>query len=222
MTPKQRWALGAGVAAIGVAALLLVPGQLARTADHLDPPLRTDGRPGFDPTPDTPADIADLYAFNDANNAYFAVTFAGPQPAGTPGFYDRDVLYTLNISTSAPATSPEHQIQWRFGPARIGSGSGIRVENLPGVTGPLEGRVETVLSAPNGIQVYAGVRDDPFFFDLEGFRQTLATGTLSFNNQRNFFRGQNDTVFVISIPRSVLNTNAVDVWTTTARFGGQL
>jgi hypothetical protein len=220
MQPRTRLALAAGTGVVALAAIAMVPGQLARSADHLDPPARTD--PAFDPTPDTPADIADVYAFNDAQNAYFAVTFAGPQNPGVPAFYDRDVLYTLNISTTAPATSPDVTIRWRFGQGINGTGSGISVENLPGVSRPLTGPVETILTAPNGVRVYAGLRDDPFFFDLQGFRETRAMNTLRFSPTRNFFAGKNDTVVVIQIPQSLLNTRRVDVWSTTARFGGQL
>ncbi|WP_195908568.1 DUF4331 family protein [Novosphingobium sp. Gsoil 351] len=221
MQLKRRLALGAAVVAVAGAAMVLVPGQLAWSADHLDPPARTD--PAVDTTPDTPADIADLYAFSDATNAYFAISFAGPQVAGVPAFYDRDVLYNLNISTSAPATSADVGIRFRFGPATNGTGSGISVENVPGVNGAIVGPVEQILSK-DGVRVYAGLRDDPFFFDLQGFKATRASGTLMFDKTRNFFANKNDTVFVIEIPKSRLggNTNSIDVWTTTSRFGGQL
>ena len=220
MHSKTKLALAAAATTGALAALLLVPGQLALTADHLDPPARTDI--AVDPTPDVPADIADVFAWSDATNAYFAVTFAGPTPS-TTGAYDRDVLYTLNISTSQPATSSDVTVRWRFGPATNGTGSGISVENLPGVAGALVGPVESILSK-DGVRVYAGVRDDPFFFDLIGFRETRAMGTIRFQNTRNFFRGQNDTVVVFEIPKTRLggNTNSIDVWATTARFGGQL
>jgi hypothetical protein len=220
MPVTKKLAIAATAAAGGLAALLLVPGQWVLSADHLDPPARTD--PSVDPTPDIPADIADIYTWYDANNLYLAMTFAGPAAPGQPAYYDRDVLYTMNISTAPPASSAEIPIRWRFGPATNGTGFGIRVENLPGVTGGvIQGPVEQVLSQ-DGVQVYAGLRDDPFFFDLQGFRTTLATGTLSFDRTRNFFFGKNDTAVVISIPRSRFTTNKIDVWGTTARFGGQL
>ncbi|HUQ13972.1 MAG TPA: DUF4331 family protein [Novosphingobium sp.] len=200
------------------AALLIVPGQLALSADHLDPPTRTD--PAFDTTPDTPADIADVYAWHDATNAYYAVTFAGPT-ASTAGVYDRDVLYTLNFSTTPPASSADISVRFRFGAATNGTGTGIEVTNLPGVNGALVGPVESILSK-DGVRVYAGVRDDPFFFDLQGFRTTRSTGTLAFDKTRNFFRNLNDTVVVFEIPRSRLGAGPIDVWSTTARFGGNL
>lgn len=221
MLSKRKLAAGTGILMIAAAAMVLVPGQLAFSADHLDPPARTD--PAVDTTPDTPADIADLYAFSDATNAYFAVSFAGPQVAGVPAFYDRDVLYTLNVSTSAPATSADVSMRFRFGPATNGTGSGVSVENVPGVNGAIVGPVEQILSK-DGVRVYTGLRDDPFFFDLQGFKATRATGTLMFDKTRNFFANKNDTIFIIEIPKSRLggNANSIDAWTTTARFGGQL
>lgn len=224
MQSKRKLAFGAAVVAVAGAALVLVPGQLAWSADHLDPPARTD--PAVDTTPDTPADIADIYAFSDSTsspNAYFAISFAGPQVAGVPAFYDRDVLYTLNISTSQPATSADVSIRFRFGPATNGTGSGISVENVPGVNGPIVGPVEQILSK-DGVRVYAGLRDDPFFFDLQGFKDSRATGTLKFDKTRNFFANKNDTIVILEIPKARLGgaANSIDYWATTARFGGQL
>ena len=221
MGQPRRWIVGSGILMGSAAIALIVPGQLALSADHLDPPARTD--PAFDTTPDTPADIADVYAFSDATNAYFAVSFAGPQVAGVPAFYDRDVLYTINVSTSAPATSSDVTIRFRFGPATNGTGSGISVENLPGVGGAIVGPVEQILSK-DGVRVYAGLRDDPFFFDLQGFRETRSTGTLRFDKARNFFANKNDTIVIVEIPKTRLggNANSIDAWATTARLGGQL
>ena len=216
-----KWIVGSGILMGSAAVALLVPGQLALSADHLDPPARTD--PAFDTTPDTPADIADIYAFSDATNAYFAISFAGPQVAGVPAFYDRNVLYTLNVSTSAPATSSDVSIRFRFGAATNGTGSGVSVENVPGVGGAIVGPVEQILTK-DGVRVYTGLRDDPFFFDLQGFRETRSTGTLRFDKSRNFFANKNDTIVIVEIPKTRLggNANSIDAWATTARLGGQL
>ena len=221
MNHKHRWLLGGSAAVASLGALLLAASQGTFAADHLDPPARTD--PAVDPTPDIPADIADVYAWHDGTNAYFSVTFAGPQAAGTAGFYDRDVLYTLNISTAAPGTTPEVAIRWRFGPGTNGTGNGVRFENLPGLNNAtLTCRVEQTDCQAGGVRAYAGLRDDPFFFDLQGFNDTVATGTLMFNRARNFFAGKNDTAVVLQIPISSLGSGPIDVWSTTARFGGQL
>ena len=90
-------------------------------------------------------------------------------------------------------------------------------------SGAIVGPVETILSK-DGVRAYAGLRDDPFFFDLQGFRETRSTGTLRFDKTRNFFAGKNDTIMIIEIPKSRLggSANTVEASVTTARFGGQL
>ena len=214
MQPKTKLALAAAATTGALAALLVVPGQLALTADHFDSPPRTD--PLVSPRPDVAADIADVFAFYDATNVYIAVTFHNLN-----GTYDRDLLYGLNISTSPPASSSDVQIRWRFGPATNGTGNGISIENVPGVSGAIVGPVEAILSK-DGVRAYAGLRDDPFFFDLQGFRETRAMGTIRFSNQRNFFRNANDIAVVLEIPRSRLGAGPLDIHATTARFGGLL
>lgn len=220
MQRRFRTILMAGVGVAGLGALFLVPGQIALSADHLDPPMRTDIL--VDSTPDTAADIADIYAFQDANNLYLISTFGGPSATTLPAFYDRDVLHTLNISTSLPATSSDITIRFRFGPGANPGQTGISVENVPGVNGAIVGPVESILSK-DGVRVYAGLRDDPFFFDSQGLRESRTMGVLRFNNQRSFFGSKNITVVAIEIPRSRLNNaTALDIWNTTARFGGQI
>ena len=189
-----------------------------QAADHLDPPARTD--PAVDTTPDKAADIADLYVWHTAENLVIALTFAGPQSATLPATYDRDMLYTVNISNAGFPTDAEIQIRFRFG--QDGTASGIEVTGLPDGGGPLAGPVEQTLSR-NGMQVRAGLYDDPFFFDLEGFRNTRATGTLAFSKDRSFFTGQNLTAVVFQIPLSRVSAGGVlNLWATSARLGGQI
>lgn len=220
MQRRSKLTLAAATTAIALGAVLFVPGQLALSADHLDPPMRTDIL--VDSTPDTAADIADIYAFQDANNLYLISTFGGPSATTLPAFYDRDVLHTLNISTSLPATSSDITIRFRFGPGANPGETGISVENVPGVNGAIVGPVEQILTK-DGVRVYAGLRDDPFFFDSQGLRESRTMGVLRFNNMRSFFGSKNITVVALEIPRSRLNNaTALDIWNTTARFGGQI
>ena len=217
---KPIAAVAAGLTlAAGAAAFLPGVGLLA--ADHLDPPARTD--PSQDSTPDRAADIADLYAWHTDDKVNLILTFAGPQARTEPATYDRDVLYTINVSNAGDRTDAEIPIRIRFG---AGSGSndyGVQVSGIPGTTGPVTGSVERTLSM-DGVMVRAGLFDDPFFFDLQGFKDTAATGTLMFDANRDFFARQNLTAVVISIPRDRIENgdNPIDVWATTARFGGQL
>jgi hypothetical protein len=215
------WVFCAGVALLPLAFL---SGEApVPAADHLDPPARTD--PSSDSSPDIPADIADIYAFHDADSVAIMVTFGGPAATTLPARYDPDVLLAINISNRPPRTTPDEVITFQFGtPAGSPDGPyGVRVRGLPGVGGDLVGPVETDLEK-DGVKVRAGLFDDPFFFDLQGFRETVNTGTLSFRSDRNFFANQNITAVVVEIPRERLEVpgSPLDLWTTTSRLGGQL
>ena len=210
-----------GVAGLALAASagFLATDRGVFAADHLDPPARTD--PAADQNPDTAADIADVYAWHTATNLIVAVTFAGPQPATKPAIYDRDLLYTINISNNSVPFDPEIQIRWRFG--FNGQAVGVQFTGIPGTTGPIEGPVETDL-VQGPVTVRAGLFDDPFFFDLQGFRETRSTGKLSFRSDRNFFNGQNDTAVVVQMPRSAVENggNPIKIWATADRLGGNI
>jgi hypothetical protein len=218
MRVSLKW-IGLAGAALALPLVLLAADGVIRAADHLDPPTRTDGN--FDPTPDIPADIADVFVFHTPTSIVLALTFAGPQPSTVAPFYDRDVLYTINVSNAGTRTDSEIQIRFRFG--YDGQSPGVQFTGIPGINGALQGPVQTVLEQ-NGVKAIAGVFDDPFFFDLVGFRETVSTGTLAMRNTRDFFKGQNDTSVVIEIPRSLIlnGNNPLDVWAQTARFGGNL
>lgn len=220
---QHKKSIAAAVAGLTLAAggAAFLPGLGLFAADHLDPPSRTD--PSVDSTPDRAADIADLFAWHDDDNVNLVMTFAGPQATDQPATYDPDVLYTINVSNSPSRTTPDFPIYIRFGAGAGSNDYGVQVSGVPGTSGPIEGSVETTLNQ-DGVMVRAGLFDDPFFFDLQGFKDTASTGTLSFDPNRDFFAGQNLTAIVISIPRDRIEngTNPVDVWGTTARFGGQL
>ena len=209
------------IALVSLAAFtgLLFVGQRALdAADHFDSPPRTD--PLVDPTPDLAADIADVYAFYTDDAVVLALTFAGPVPSDRAPVFDRDVLYRINVSNDGDPTTTEFPIEFRFGPGT--GGFGLSVTNLPGgrtMLGPVETNIEL-----DGILVRAGNFDDPFVFDLQGFRETRSTGELSFDNQRDFFRGQNDTGIVIQLPRTMIQDGSLplDIWGETRRFGGQI
>jgi hypothetical protein len=202
--------------ALAVAVLGFAAHRATNAADHFDPPLRT----GTDTSTaglDVAADLADIYAFHDAANVYLAISFGGPSATNLPGFYDQDVLYTINVSNAGSRTDTEFAIEIRFG--RDGPHPGVQVRGLPGGV-VVEGPVERNLTAPNGIVVRAGLFDDPFFFDPQGLRETRATGNLAFNNQRNRFANLNSTFVILSIPRALLDRGQpLDVWSTSARIG---
>jgi hypothetical protein len=204
--------------ALAVAALAFAGHRATIAADHNEPATRTEV--GIDPTPDRAADLADVYAFHDANNLYVIITFGGPAATNLPAFYDPDVLYRINISNDGDRANTEIPIDIRFG--FDGTNPGVEVRGLPGVAA-IQGPVETTLSQ-GGYLVRAGLYDDPFFFDLQGLRETRSTGTIRFRNDRSAFANANITVVALAIPRArVQNGNrTLDIWSETGRIGGQL
>jgi len=210
-------ATAAATIALASVTTLAVQNDQLRAADHLDPPTRTDT--SMTMSADRAADIADLFAWHTDTSVIIALTFAGPQPTAQAATYDRDVLYTINIANGSDKTVPTIPIHVRFGPGSGANQWGVQVSGLPGVTGDIVGPVETNLSQ-NGVMVRAGLFDDPFFFDLLGFRTTLSSGTLSFDKNRDFFAGQNLTGIVIEIPKDRIQngSNPVGIWATTGRF----
>ncbi|MWV27563.1 DUF4331 family protein [Aurantiacibacter rhizosphaerae] len=221
MRRNAKLMAGAAGLVLAIGATQILPGLGLTAADHLDPPGRTD--PSVDSTPDRAADIADIFAWHTDDKFNMVLTFSGPQATDEPATYDPDVLYQINISNAGSRVDTEIPIRVRFGRGAMTDEFGVQVSNVPGVTGNIVGSVEKDLTK-DGVMVRAGLFDDPFFFDLQGFMETKDTGDLSFMADRDFFAGQNLTAIVISIPldRIANGDNLVDVWAETARFGGQL
>lgn len=210
-------AASAALATIVAGGLWVYGGAVA--ADHLDPPSRTD--PAVTTAADTAADIADVFAFNTATTVTLIMTNAGPQAAGVAPFYDRNVLYQIHISNDGNPATSERDINVRYGRDAAGNW-GVQFVGIPGATGDVSGPVQTTLTNGTVVKATAGLFDDPFFFDLEGFKQTQATGTLSIRNNRNIFAGKNDTSIAVEFPRSAIEngTSPIQVWAETRRIQG--
>jgi hypothetical protein len=182
----------------------------AYAADHNDPPAVRD---------DSPFDIADLYAWHQGNKLVAILTHGGPAApvAGQTGVFNNTATYRVNIDNNADNVV-DISIATTF-KTDVNGATTVTVTNLPGATGPISGPVETTLDAAAGLQVFAGLRDDPFFFDGQGFSDTLATGTLSFDNTRDTFAGQNVTAIVLEmdLAEATAGSNSLRVWASTER-----
>ena len=69
----------------------------------------------------------------------------------------------------------------------------------------------------NGIKIFAGPRDDPFFFDLARFKEIIAGTQTAFRPVGiDFFAGTNVMSIVVEVPKSMLGTAAtINVWAET-------
>lgn len=191
------------------AGLLALAAGSALAADHADAP-GTKGTHG-----DHAADITDVFVFRAGGKLVGAINIAGaPAPQtrvdGPSGTFDPQVIFTYHIDTNCDA-KPDIDVNVRFGLNSSGA-IGVQFENLPGAGASLvAGPVETVNTTPSGLKFFAGRKDDPFFFDFEGFTATEAsfdatnqtsTGQLLFNNKRDSFGGRNITAIVFEMDQA--------------------
>lgn len=207
---KTRFALAlVATAAIGVGAWA----PTLQASDHDEAPLVK---------LDAAQDLTDLYVFSSgADKTTIIVCWAGfndsrPQP-DAEGVYDEDALYTIWIDNDGD-NEADHQIYWRYGRNADGD-VGVQWEGIPGADPKVSGAVETVFDAGTGARVWSGHADDPFFFDAQGYLETLDTGTLSFDSNRDFLAGLNVTAAAIELDNALLvnNEDPIQVWVTASR-----
>lgn len=194
--------------ALGMTALMLGRPD-ARAADHIDAPLSS---------ADAAADISDFYAWHAGGDRLVAaIGFAGLDIPGSEGTYDEGVLYGIHVDNDGDNVA-DQTIWARFGRAQDGSW-GVKLEGIPGGQAEVVGPVNTELDAGLGLRAFAGVRDDPFFFDFDGFGATLASGTLSFDGNRDSFANTNVTMIIVemSIDGVAAGSDSLALWATTAR-----
>jgi hypothetical protein len=219
-------ALAVGIAAsvAGVSVLL--------ASDHQDTP-EVELNPRMD--------INDVYAFpgSTADRIALIMTTSSPN-AGQDASFDPNLLYQLKIDNAGDANEDlVFQITFNTGqgsaqrvrvvgpvsPTRIGTTSA-----LVNSSSVVEGPVGTNLGSDTGVQVFAGLRADPFFIDLEQFFSILpdrrpSTGALSgpptqtatsFRNPGvDILRPFNALAIVIELPKNLLVTSSA----TDAKFG---
>jgi hypothetical protein len=177
---------------------------------------------------DAAQDITDLYVFGDDQRTTFIVCWAGlsvdpdhkqglGEPASTAGLYDPAALYTIHIDSDGDNVA-DHRINFRFGQNGAGE-TGIQWTGLPGSELAVSHAVESVYDDASGARLWSGHADDPFFFDAQGYLETLATGTLSFDNTRDTLAGLNVTAAAVEIDTAALGTGAIQVWATSSRKG---
>ena len=194
--------LAAGLAALPAADLF--------AADHLDAPaVRGNGS----------IDINDLYAFQspaNPDNTVFILTVNPGAGAISGTEFSAGTFYNINIDTDGDATVDlafstffDESADGRQGFNTVVSG------DVPGsITDRTAGSIafgstgETTVLEGGGA-ITAGVFDDPFFFDLEGFNDGF-----NFTGD-DFFAGLDVSAIVLELPSSDLGAQNIGVWATT-------
>ena len=224
--------------AVGIAASVGGIGTLL-ASDHQDTP-EVELNPRMD--------INDVYVFpgSSADRVTLVMTTSSPI-AGQTASFDPNLLYQIKIDNTGDAVEDlVFQITFNTGsglaqsvkvvgpvaPTNAGTQSTL-VNTAPAV----EGAVGTNLGSDTGMQVFAGLRADPFFIDLEQFFNILpdrrpSTGSLSgpstptassFRNPGiDILRPFNCLAIVIELPKSKLTSSTaadakIGVWATISR-----
>ena len=197
---------------------------LSQGADHLDAP----GLMSPDKRPD--ADINDVYVFNGTSfdrTVIAMTTHPGVGAIATP-VYAQDVRYKLNVDQNGDAIEDLAYV-FDFGPLRDGV-QRYTVTRYRGAAAqnPRAGTVVATATTQSPttagpVKVFAGLRSDPFFFDLDAFRQVVGgqdRGRTGFCDQNgagvDFFRLLNTNAIVLEVSDSALG-GKVGVWGTTIR-----
>lgn len=200
-------------------ALLSLPQAVTRAADHSEAPLADHDRP---------ADIGDVYAFLDpADNtkvvfAFTVVGFIVPSENANQGAFDSNVRYRLELEETGDAvadrfidvTFSERTSRTTPQTATIILPNGTRVTaptTAPSLSATAPTRTVTT-DAASGVSFFAGVADDPFFFDIPGFNRFVASiqsgapDASQLARARDSFAGYNTMGVVVSVPLSMLRT----------------
>jgi hypothetical protein len=194
-------------------------------ADHIDSPA----------VMGTGSDITDFYAFespeNDDNMVFVFNVKGLLSPAETStATFDEDVMLEINIDNSSTKDNIEDlviQAVFEDGKVKV-YGPVAPIEKglnstLANAGTPVEAMVSTygaspVVASSNGIKVFAGPRDDPFFFDLNAYKAIIGGTASSFNNPgADTFAGTNVLSVVIEVPKSSLGSGTINTWVTTNR-----
>ncbi|NUO76918.1 MAG: DUF4331 family protein [Lysobacter sp.] len=218
------WALG----------LLALVAGLAHAGDHREAPRIAD-----QPT----LDVQDFYSFispSDPGKLVMVMTvngFALGPPAHTYLFSDRG-RYKFHIDNNGDART-DHLVSMRFSReeyATFTSETDYKSQKffagfsmgpqrlLSGMTTPaspvFDRAFPPVIVEGGGARVFAGTRDDPFFFDVVDSDRTFAGVQPKFRSGKDRFAGYNVSAIVVEIPlASVYRGRPLRLWATVDERG---
>ncbi|MBS1597838.1 MAG: DUF4331 family protein [Bacteroidetes bacterium] len=205
-------------------AIAVMSGSILWAADHIDAPAVTN----------TPSDITDLYVFQgqDKNNLVFVANTQGLlSPTATSGaHFDPNTLIEFKIDNNgdniedlviqAIYKNGKMHVYGPYKPLITGTKSVIDPSEFSAETSVTKyGEAEKIEGNKKGIKVFAGPRDDPFFFDLTQFKHIIAGEASSFNNPgTDAFAGTNVLSVVVEVPKNLLGgKDKLNVWLTTRK-----
>lgn len=209
---------------LATALSVAVGGSILWAADHIDSPAVTNQS----------SDITDVYAFRgaDANNLVFVANTQGllsPSATGAAKF-DANTLIEFNVDNNndnvedliiqAIYDGSKMKFYGPVAPSEKGTRSRLEGSVTAEVAVTAYGSTAVTATGSNGIKVFAGPRDDPFFFDLDQFKKVIGGTATGFNNPGNdTFKGTNVLSIVVEVPKTLLgaSTGKVNLWVETKK-----
>ncbi len=209
--PKSISLLVVGL--VGVAAFVLA-------ADHFDSPIaRFDVR----------TDITDVYAFRspaDADNLVVSMNVTSFSHGAAPlPLFSNDARYNIHVDNTGDYIA-DATVTFTF------SGISPQEFTASGLGADITGDVTASGAVPNvvtsgPISLFCGPRDDPFFFDLDGFKKFVSGPYIpaaglrdaSMGAPADFFAGRNVGSIIVELPIVALtgaansNTGIIRAWT---------
>jgi hypothetical protein len=212
-------ALLVGLATFLALSTAVGPTPLTKAADHAEAPTADEDRLN---------DIGDVYAFvdpNDDTKMVFAFTVLGfivPSEQVNQGGFDPHSRYRIELEETGDAkadrfidiTFSERTSRTDPQTATIVLPDGRTTFTAPTTVPTLSATAPTptvTTTAATGASFFAGVVDDPFFFDIPAFNRFVASVLAGspnpgeFDRARDSFAGYNTLGVAISVPISLLN-----------------
>jgi hypothetical protein len=200
-------------------AVLLTMAPRVHAADHGDAPFASNNQS---------TDIGDVYAFldpNDNSKLILAMTQRGFIASGENanfGIFDQFLRYRFQLETTGDA-KPDQFIDIRFSSVEASGGPQTATIDLPGdrtftaptthsSTAPTADKQVVTTDPTTGVSFFAGLVDDPFFFDIPAFGRFVASvraGTpdpSQLQRGRDSFAGYNIMGIALSVPLSLLQS----------------
>ena len=233
----QRPSLRSGTLLAAAALTLALGGAplLVSGADHLDAPALgglTNGSGDFAPHSEHgDRDINDVYVFQGSNSSRTVLAMTtNPATNFFGAVYGTNVRYIINVDRNGNNLVDLAYV-WRFGAVSGGAQSytvtrytGLNATSLK--TGVTIGWGSTggtgIGTGKDGAKVFAGLRSDPFFFDLTGFIGTvfgIGTDNLG-DDPTDFFAPLNTNAVVLEVPDDALGATNIGVWGSTQWWNG--
>jgi hypothetical protein len=242
LTRAGGWAVVASVAVLTALTATLSITRSSIASDHQDTP-EVELSPRMD--------VNDVYAFPGAtaDRIVLAMTTSSPiTPAqSAAAAFDPNLLYQLKVDNSGDGIE-DKVFQITFSGTGANQQVTVRGPVAPAQTGTMNtlvtsgsvvtGATNANLGAASGTQVFAGLRDDPFFLDLEQFfriipdrkpvsgplsqlpDQPSATAFRAAGQAVDYLRGINTLAIVIELPAAMLTDGGqrkIGVWGTISR-----